>query len=82
MDVMCLSLTLTQSEERSRVARRISGDTSIFTYTRSFDRAVSRIQEHPHDVITIDGGPHTLWWYVVVVVFVIVFVLNLCIIGL
>ena len=35
---------------------------SIYSFTKSFHNAVNSIVAHPSTHITIDGGPHTLWW--------------------
>ena len=40
---------------------RIGPDTSIYSFTAAFQPAASAILQN-HDLITIDGGPHTLWW--------------------
>lgn len=48
-------------------SQRLGKYTSIFSFTSSFDEAAHEIA-HRHDggirsqVITVDGGPHTLWW--------------------
>jgi hypothetical protein len=43
---------------------RIGERSSIFTYTRHFNKATHKIQEYPLDAVTVDGGPHILWWSV------------------
>lgn len=46
-----------EPSERSR----IGPETSIYSLTAAFKKAAQDIQQE-HDLITIDGGPHTLWW--------------------
>lgn len=41
---------------------QLSPHSSIFSYTNSFDAATRDIYHNPEHIITIDGGPHTLWW--------------------
>ena len=51
-------------EDSRRREGGISPDSSIFSFTNSFDMATREIAAHQDRLITIDGGPHTLWWYV------------------
>lgn len=41
---------------------RLGPESSIYSFTKMFAKAALEIQNRPADVITIDGGPHTLWW--------------------
>ena len=52
----------------------LSDYTSIFSFTNAFDMATREISAHQDRLITIDGGPHTLWWYVCVCVCVCAYV--------
>lgn len=53
--------------ERMPKAQMLSEDTSLYSFTSAFDEAAVEIryryehQMHPQ-AITVDGGPHTLWW--------------------
>lgn len=42
----------------------LSADSSLYSFTRHFDGALNAIAANPDKIITIDGGPHTLWWCV------------------
>jgi hypothetical protein len=51
------------SYEKLPEHQRLNEDISIYSFTDSFrERAVPSIIENPSSTITIDGGPHTLWW--------------------
>jgi len=51
------------SYEKLPEHQRLGEATSIYSFTESFkEKAVHAIVENPEKVITIDGGPHTLWW--------------------
>jgi hypothetical protein len=50
------------SELPRHVEQGISAESSIFSFTNSFDMATRDIAAHPETLIAIDGGPHTLWW--------------------
>jgi len=41
---------------------RLGREISIYSFTKMFAKAVREIRKKPTEVITIDGGPHTLWW--------------------
>ena len=52
------------AEGRSRKGaheRGLSELTSIFSFTNAFDGATREIYQHPEQLITVDGGPHTFW---------------------
>ena len=42
--------------------RRLGRGSSVYSFTHAFDGPARVIRERPLDTITIDGGPHTLWW--------------------
>ena len=51
------------SYDRLTENMKINSKTSIYSYTDSFqNKAVEAISMNPSKAITIDGGPHTLWW--------------------
>lgn len=43
-------------------SRLLGPGSSIYSFTKSFQTAVRDIAAHPATHITLDGGPHTLWW--------------------
>lgn len=50
----------------------IGSESSIYSFTSSFNDATRSItHESSSDLVAIDGGPHTLWWYVLFLSFVI-----------
>lgn len=42
--------------------KRLGSASSVYTFTQEFDGAAKVIAAHPSTRITMDGGPHTLWW--------------------
>ena len=53
-----------QRDQNQRGDRELSDQSSIFSFTNSFVTATREIFAHPEKLITVDGGPHTLWWSV------------------
>ena len=51
-------------DQSQRGDRELSDQSSIFSFTNSFVTATREIFAHPDKLITVDGGPHTLWWLV------------------
>jgi hypothetical protein len=44
--------------------KRIGRGTSITSFTNKLQENTNEILRRPHSTITIDGGPHTFWWFV------------------
>jgi hypothetical protein len=44
--------------------KRLGSASSIYTFTSAFQQIANDISNDPSNkpLITIDGGPHTLWW--------------------
>lgn len=50
---------------RRRGEKLLGKGSSIYTFTRSFNPLARELTKHPDrkaSLVTIDGGPHTLWW--------------------
>ena len=47
-----------------RGERLLGPRSSIYSFTVSFREIAIQLTRHPQEApfITIDGGPHTLWW--------------------
>lgn len=46
----------------SNIHQLLGPGSSIYSFTKSFHNAVKGIMAHPSTHVTVDGGPHTLWW--------------------
>ena len=44
------------------MSKRLSNHTSLLSYTKQFNKALTGIAADPAHAITLDGGPHTFWW--------------------
>ena len=64
MATLLKQIQTTESNEQSvgRTAQRLGSSSSIVSFTRSFATATAKIYMNPQRGITIDGGPHSLWW--------------------
>jgi len=54
----------TRGEFRTTLSSKdiIDSSTSIYDFTSAFVKAAVAIERDPLNGITLDGGPHTLWW--------------------
>lgn len=58
-------------EGLGRGEKLLGSQSSVFSFTRSFKELSAELDGEGHieavaqALITVDGGPHTLWWYVI-----------------
>lgn len=55
----------------SRGEKLLGSQSSVLTFTKAFRELAAALQDEAdveavtQSLITVDGGPHTLWWYVI-----------------
>ena len=52
----------THADQSAKQNKMLGPESSIYSFTNAFDIATREISAHPDRIVTIDGGPHTLWW--------------------